>query len=164
MGSLLNTLLCIIHYSWANARGQVIILIVSPCLYFYNYSSLSKEFILLNILVFNLIQVVMLNLTIKSNELVRFLNFYNVPDIIFFSARLLFLYCFVLIHLVLFFVSSSITIRNFFILNLMILVFIAFKLVSLTLNRKAVLTIFIFLFLFQIAVLLLISLTIIITY
>ena len=127
MGSLLNTFLCILHYSWANARGQVIILIVSPCLYFYNYNSLSQEFILLNILVFNLIQVVILNLSIKSNELIRFLNFYNVPDINFFSARFLFLYCFVLIHLVLFFVSTSITIKNFFIVNLMILVFIAFR-------------------------------------
>jgi hypothetical protein len=164
MGSLLNTFICIIHYSWANARGQLIILVISPCLYFYNYNSFYQEFILLNIFAFNLMQVVILNLILKNKELVRFLNFYNISNIVILTARLLFLYVFLLLHLVLFFTFSGNSIKNFFILNLLVLVFSAFKLVSWTLNRSAVITTIIFLFISQFILFLFTSSTIIIAF
>jgi hypothetical protein len=157
MGSVLNTLMCLVYYSWANSRGQIIILVLSPLLYFFNYTSLYKEFILINILAFNFIQIVILNLSIKNDELVRFLNFYNISNDVISTTRLLFLYGFLLLHLLVFFINSNNTIKNFFILNLTILVFIALRLVSLTLNRNVVIIIFISSFLAQIAVLLFIS-------
>ena len=115
MGSLLNTLMCVIHYSWANSRGQVIMLIISTCMYFYDYPTVYKEYILYNIFAINLMQILILNWSIKNNELVRFLNFYNVSDIIITTARLLFLYGFILVHLFLFVTFSGIRIKNFFI-------------------------------------------------
>jgi hypothetical protein len=152
MGSLLNTLLCIIHYSWANSKGQLIILLISPSLYFYNYNNSYREFLLLNIFAINLIQIVILNWSIKSNELVRFLNFNNVSDFVILSSQLLFLYFFLLVHLLLFLTISSTKVKGFFVLNLLILVYIAFRLVSWTLNRRITITTFIFLLISQIAV------------
>lgn len=164
MGSLLNTLMCTIHYSWANARGQVIILLLSPCLYFFNYPSFCKEFILLNIFAFSIMQVVILSISIKNVELVRFLNFYNVSDIVILKARILFLYIFLLVHLLVFFTFSSNTIETFFILNLLILVFFVFRLVAWTMNKHAFIKTFIFLLISQVVVLLFTNSTIIITY
>lgn len=164
MGSLLNTLMCVIHYSWANSRGQVIMLIISTCMYFYDYPTVYKEYILYNIFAINLMQVLILNWSIKNNELVRFLNFYNVSDIIITTARLLFLYGFILVHLFLFVTFSGIRIKNFFIMNLFALVFFGFKLVSYTLDRRTTITIIIFLITSQIAVIFLTNTVIIIAF
>ncbi len=154
MGSLLNTIRLMIHFSWVDSKGPITILIISSGLYCYNYNASYKQFVLLNIFALNLLQLVILNRSLKSNELIDFLNFYNVECIIILISRILFLYVFLILHLTLLFGFSHIDLSNFFILNLLILVFIGFRIGSWSLKQSVKIGISIFLLISQIAIIL----------
>ena len=153
MGYLLNALTCLIHYSWANSRSQLVILSISLCLYFYNYDIAYKEFILANILLFNLIQIIILNGSINNPELVRFLTFYNISNTTILTARLLVFYVFILSHSALFFLFSRNSLKNFITLNLLFLVIGSFKIYLLGVKSYVFVLTIIFLCVSQIAIL-----------
>jgi len=153
MGSILNTISIITLYSWIRSRGALVVLLGSPCFYFFNYDSQIKDYFLLNIFVINIIQIIKLNRIIKCDELIRFLNFYNVSDISIFIARFLFLFCFFLLHMFLFFTSKEFSFLIYLILNLIILVLVSFKLFSWNLKRNLSLIGFVVLIVSQIAIL-----------
>ena len=103
-----------------------------------------------------------LSKSIKSEELFRFLNFNNIPEIVIFLVRFLFLYSIFLSHLLLYFIFSNYPIKNYVIVNFFILVFAFFKLISWNLKRGIKLTGFIFLAVSQAAIFCIANLTIII--
>jgi hypothetical protein len=135
MGSLLNALICLIHYSWANSRSQIVILGISLCFYFYNYDAAYKEFVLANIFLFNLIQIIILNESIRNPELVRFLTFYNISNTTILVAKLLVFYVFILSHSALFFLFSRNSLTDFIILNLLFFVIGSLKIYLLDVKR-----------------------------
>jgi hypothetical protein len=162
MGPLLNSLVCVIHYSWANSRGQILLLSISPCLYFYNYDPTYKEFILSSIFVVNLIQILILNGSIRSQELIMFLSFYNITHTTILVTRLLILYFFLFSHLALFFVLSNNLFKYFLILISFILVIGSLKIISLGQNRNVIILTFLLICLSEILILVFISQTMVI--